>query len=260
MARINFEDRWWTSAHRKKLIKLAGSEEMADGIAAGWWRLAQEYWGKGRKPVPSSTFELLEAGPKLIEAKLARVEADGVYATGAADAFEWLNEKREAGKKGGQKSAQRPRDAKGRLQKKPKQKPSEAQAEAKVLQTSSSSSSSFSSSIIPFSSKTGEVAPLPPDDRNPIGLWFKAYKEKYGVRYALDKKDAGMLQKAGQTHGPDRLEVLFACYLAIKEPLYENAKHPLSLFFRDLQKISVAAQTGVDPSKNQAFDYSRLKD
>lgn len=48
MARINFEESWWTGPHRKKLAKLAGSEELADGIAAGWWRIAQEYWGNRR--------------------------------------------------------------------------------------------------------------------------------------------------------------------------------------------------------------------
>ena len=144
MARINFEDRWWTGAHRKKLIKLAGSEEMADGIAAGWWRLAQEYWGNGRKPVPLSVFELIEAGPKLIEAKLAKVEANGVYASGAAEAFDWLNDRREAGRKGGKKSAERPRDAMGRLQKKPKQKPNEEIANPPYHQTSGSGSYSGS--------------------------------------------------------------------------------------------------------------------
>lgn len=111
--------------------------------------------------------------------------------------------------------------------------------------------------VIPFS--TGQLASLGPD-RNPVALWVKAYKEKYGVRYALQKKDFGILKNFGSQYGPDRSEVLFACYLAIEEPFYSNAKHPLSLFFRDLQKISVAAQTGIDPSQPARFDVSKLKD
>lgn len=265
MARINIEEGWWTSPRRRKLVKLMGSEELADGIAVGFWRIAQEFWANGKQPIPLAQFELLEASSKLIEAGLAKIEADGVHAYGAAESFEWVYQKRVAASKGGKKSAEtrrakgdaQPRKPRSKPEAESKQTPSTPQVESKHFQPSSSSSYS-SSLILPVSSKPGGAQVRPPDDdRNPVALWVKAYKEKYGVRYAFQKKDFGMLTEAGKTHGPDQLEVLFACYVAIDEKLYRDAKHPLSLFFRDLQKISVAAQTGVDPSQPEEPEWKR---
>jgi 6-pyruvoyl-tetrahydropterin synthase len=82
---------------------------------------------------------------------------------------------------------------------------------------------------------------------NPVGIWINAYQAKYGVRYQLQAKDGKILQNFQRDRSEDEIRILFACYLAIDEKFYSDQKHPLSLFFRDLQKISVAAKTGINP-------------
>lgn len=115
MARINIEDCWWIDPRRERLGTLLGSMMVADAVVIRAWRVAQEFWGKGRNLVPKHVFETLEASSKLIEANLAIEYENGVYVRGSSQWLEWVNEEREKRKAGGQKSAQRPRDAKGRL-------------------------------------------------------------------------------------------------------------------------------------------------
>lgn len=109
-------------------------------------------------------------------------------------------------------------------------------------------------------SKAKNPQAVEPYRANPVALWITAYKAKYGTRYEIQARDGKMLGGFGKTRTEEQVRVLFACYLAIDERLYSDSKHPLSLFFRDLQKISVAAATGVDPSKPKPFDYSKLGD
>ncbi len=89
---------------------------------------------------------------------------------------------------------------------------------------------------------------IEPVRANPVGLWIQAYKNKYGVRYEVQAKDGKILTTFAKSRTEDQVRTLFACYLAINDKLYSDSKHPLSLFFRDLQKISVAAATGVNPA------------
>jgi hypothetical protein len=117
MARLAVEDCWWTDPRRERLAEQTGSLDLADIVALKAWRLAQEFWKRGRALVPRSLFEALKHADALLAVGLAKVASDGksVYVCGSADYFEWLNEARENGKIGGKISAQRPRDAKGRL-------------------------------------------------------------------------------------------------------------------------------------------------
>jgi len=101
---------------------------------------------------------------------------------------------------------------------------------------------------------------IEPYRANPVGIWISAYKEKYGVRYEVQAKDGKILTTFAKSRTEDQIRTLFACYLAINEKLYSDSKHPLSLFFRDLQKISVAAFTGVNPALPAPFDISKLRD
>lgn len=261
MARLTIEDQWWTDPRREKLAGLVGGFLMADAVAIRLWRAAQEFWGSGKQPMPLEVFETFEHYPSIVQAKLATIENDGVYVRGTRDYHTWLAEKRSSAAAGGKKSAQRPRDAKGRLKKISKLDPSTDQAEAKMVQPSGSGSSSDSGSKkIPKTSSSGESLPAIAKGKNSVALWMEAYHRRYGCRYPALGKDTGTLVGLEKTYTGPQLEILFACYLAIKEPLYESQKHPLSLFFRDLPKISVAAQTGVDPSKPEKFDPSNLKD
>lgn len=101
MARINIEDslfkdsRWWNL-----MIKL-GCQYKGLGYLTKAWILAQEHWIE-YKAIP------LKAWPKeldiLIEVELAEKTDDGfVYVKGSKKAFGWLEQRVEAGRKGGTK-------------------------------------------------------------------------------------------------------------------------------------------------------------
>jgi len=119
MARVNIEEKWWTDPRRKMLARLVGNEYLADGIMVSVWRLAQTYRGRGNGLIPHHVWNAVEANSSIVEANLAKIEADGVYVYGSHDHLDWVVEKRqqaiEAGKKGGRKSGQRPRDERGRF-------------------------------------------------------------------------------------------------------------------------------------------------
>lgn len=150
MARLTIEDKWWTDPRRSKLIKLLGGEDEADLAAVRLWKLAQLFWGNGKKLIPLELFEVLEASPKLLEAKLAFIEADGVYAKGSGEYLSWLHEKRQSASEGGKKSAEARRKKTGSAQpqkpKAPKQTRSTPEANSNTLEPSGSGSISGSSS------------------------------------------------------------------------------------------------------------------
>lgn len=143
MARTNIEDCWWTDPRRSKLIKLLGDEDRADGVAVKMWRIAQEFWKKDRGLVPQNIFETLENHQALVGAGLASLGDDGVYVRGSSQYLDWVHEQREKSKKGGQESAKRPRDERGRLLK----SDANTQPESKQIQASDSGSISVSHSV-----------------------------------------------------------------------------------------------------------------
>lgn len=140
MAKQNITDRFWleippiASATGVDMDKLAGN-------AIRFFRYAFEKYKDGQA-VSKIEFERLGFLPELIPI-FAKETEDGIRACGEGKFFSWIAEKSDAGRIGGQASAQRPRDEKGRLL--PKQNPSNAQADSKQTQAIQASSSISSS-------------------------------------------------------------------------------------------------------------------
>lgn len=271
MARLSIEESWWTDPRRSALIRRLGGECAADSCAIHAWRLAQEFWKHEQGLVPKHLFDLLEGAEDFVAVGLAEVRESFVYVRGSSAYLDWVRQQREQASMAGKKSAESRRKKSGTAQpgaskaKNPRTTPERAsngrRTELNDAEPSDSVSYSVSKEIIPFATQTGVALPRQaPDGGETVALWVRAYQEKYRVRYAFQKRDFGMLKNFGAQHSHSDVATLFACYLAIDEPFYSNAKHPLSLFFRDLQKISVAAQTGIDPSKPKPMDYSFLKE
>ena len=132
MARINIEDEWFTDGRRLRLIELTKNQNIADGMAILAWFLAQKYWIK-KELIPGHAWYGAGMSDLLFECGLAERRENGIYVRGSERHFQWYFDKVEAGRKGGLKSSQRPRDAKGRLSsvqavlgESSKQKPSES--------------------------------------------------------------------------------------------------------------------------------------
>lgn len=263
MARLTIEEKYWTDPRRDMLSKLVGDSMLADAVMIRAWRSAQTYWGEGKRPMPLDVFETIPHSRSIVEAKFAIVEADKVYVKGVAEHHSWLAEKRQAASAGGKKSAASRKKKYGTAQPDPpilsKQRRSTPEANSKTLEPSGSGSDSGSNKI-PNTSYSGESLPAIAEARgkNAVALWMEAYHRRYGTRYSALGKDHGTLVGLEKTYNREQIEILFAAYLAMKDPLYEKAHHPLSLFFRDLPKISNAAQTGKDPSAPAEIDYSKV--
>jgi len=83
MAKINIDDTWWVSPRRSALIRILGSEEMADGAAVKLWRLTQDYCKQGSK-IPKECFDLLTCASALLACGLAVEMGDWIHVRGAS--------------------------------------------------------------------------------------------------------------------------------------------------------------------------------
>lgn len=97
MSRINIEDSLFKDSRFFDLLIKCGCKYKALGIVTSAWILAQEHWLKYRS-IPK------KAWPKdldiLIEFKLAeKLENGDIYIKGSKNAFKWLEQKSDAGKK-----------------------------------------------------------------------------------------------------------------------------------------------------------------
>src|SRR6185369_4936900 len=102
--RITIEECWWTDPRRSALIGVLGSEKAADWCAMRAWRLAQEFWKRGRGLVPKKLFDTLEGSQALLGACLAELRGDDVYICGSSSYLDWINEQKQKASKGGEKS------------------------------------------------------------------------------------------------------------------------------------------------------------
>lgn len=117
VARINIEESWWSDVRRTKLIKVLGSEELADGVALRLWRIAQTFWHskKENRHIPSHVWNEFEHADAIIRCGLATIDASTgeVYVRGASDNFGWIDRKQNNGSIGGKISAERRKEKYG---------------------------------------------------------------------------------------------------------------------------------------------------
>lgn len=155
MARINIEEQFWDDV--ASVAAKMGDVDKAAGQALRLIRYGQQRYTQSRR---ISYAEFKEKFSDALIPEFARRCGDEIEVAGASKYFDWLDQKRQAGKKGGKASARRPRDSKGRLTPS-KQNPSTSKrtpSETKLSQASSSiSSSSSSSSETPIVPLKGDV-------------------------------------------------------------------------------------------------------
>lgn len=115
MPRINLEDSLFKDNRFYELMIKTGSYRNALGELMAAWIQAQIYWLPEKKPIPKDVFQQQNLSPFLIESGLAEERPEGIYMRGSEEQFAWWFEGMDQRKRAGQRSAKRPRDAKGRL-------------------------------------------------------------------------------------------------------------------------------------------------
>lgn len=256
MARINIEDCWWTDPRRSKLARILGDERLADGSAVRMWRLAQEFWKDERKLVPSHIFETLDDHQALVGCGLASLGDDGYYVRGSSQYLEWVIEQRAKSKKGGQESAKRPRDAKGRLIKSEANGPAKVQAESKQIQVSGSYSDSSSGSISDSDSTSDSGITSSSNLQKKANAFIVRYCEnfkfKYGSSPEIQGKESGIAKRVTKNIGLDKINLYLDAYFQLPDAYVVKAKHPVYLFEAKLNEITVFANSGKFTTLKQA--------
>jgi len=105
MARLNIEMDVFAHPGFMRLVVAVGDSEIAIGKLVTFWMLAQKYWKQNRQLIPKEVFDRYE-WQLLVSFGFAEIRDSGVYAKGAEEKFEWLLERQEAGRVGGNKSAE----------------------------------------------------------------------------------------------------------------------------------------------------------
>ncbi len=274
MARLTIEDCWWSDPRREALGELVGGDEVADVIALKAWRLAQQFWKQGRKPIPKHLFDLLRSASELLRVGLATLQDGGVYVAGSFDYLDWLNQKKAAGQVGGVKSAQARRKKHGTAQPKPRSTPEaeskQSRSKPKHAEPSSSSSSSSSFSFSDSDSDSENIATASaiaspavrralaeeagkggtpsPDGVTPTALTWRAYRDafekKYGSKPPWNAKIAGQLKQLVARIPAIAAPEVAAFYLTHPGARYVGAMHPVGLLLFDAEKLYTEWQTG----------------
>jgi hypothetical protein len=112
MARVNIEDELHADPRFRALVRRLGDEDRAVGMLHRFWRIAQRYWGNEKQLVPDDVFAL-EDLEVLVGVGFAVRKAEGVYARGAEERFDWYLQKCRAARAA---AAERKRKAELRLE------------------------------------------------------------------------------------------------------------------------------------------------
>lgn len=272
VARINIETKLWADPRFQDLMIKTGNRHAAKGMVLELFSLAQEYWYPGRKHIPRTAFERSGLGPT-IETGLAELKDDGVKCVGSEDAFAWLFEKQEAGKKSAEARKAKFGSSIPRKTKKPRKK-NEAtniveQCSNGVEQTRtptntheppspspSPSLSSSSSSCSIYSVGSAPSAPSP-KVRSPVGLFIATYVQAYQARYPGGRPDLrgkiqGAIKRYVQETQIERACEMIRTYCEMDDRWFLTKAHDFGTFIENLSKVGLKLDTGIQVNQTTA--------
>jgi hypothetical protein len=268
MARINIEETWWNDPRKQHLTRLLNSEIVATGAFYTAARLAQTYWLNGRALIPEKIWKAFEFQAQLIEAGLAEVRDAGVYVVGSCDAFDWLELKKEAGKKGGLARASKLKQTQAKPSKLKQTQPSSSISISSSFSSSGSNSISNSSSFTKDTGATSanaegtvETGPI----KNPTGYFISAYVAAYQQRYGetarphLSGKVQGQIKRFLAETPLERACELINKYCQMQDQWFSTKAHDFGTFVENQSKISLALDTGQEGAhKGGQIDWDKL--
>lgn len=243
MARLNIEDSLFTDRRFQDLVAKTGNPDLALGIVVSAFLLAQKTWIEhGGIPIdrwPDSLNILLEC-------KLASVSGSLIYVTGSKEQFAWLEQKSNAGKKGGKSKS--PKKLKT-LAQNSKRGRSETETEPKrevnapkpltlslslspTLSTNSNSEVSFDEK----NSSSAEVVELTPTQQ----VW-ESYENAYLLRWkqkpVRNAQVNSQIKKLVEKLGMDAVEVA-RFYVNHNKKFYVENCHSVSFLLKDAEALA----------------------
>lgn len=261
MARLNIEQCWWSDPRRERLADKVGGLELADAAAIRLWRLAQEFWQNGQL-VPEQIFSTLKHSDVFLACQLAEARDGGIYVRGSSQYLSWTIEAKEQRKKGGRNSAQARLEkygtARPQIQTGFELTPNSTRTGSNSLEVSGFSSGSEKKEITLRVQETADAVPAPIPKREKfnehtrkkmqsfLAEYASGWKTKYGGN-PESLRDKGLVGKLGhwiETVSEDRALSLIQVYLQIDYRPFNESYHDLWQFFRHLNRIGVALDTG----------------
>lgn len=223
----------------------------ADGLAINAWRIAQEFWAKGKHLVPSEIFFKLKHAQEIIDAGLADVRESFVYVRGSSEYLTWLEEKREQARIAGKKSAEARRKKSGSAQpkrpktpKSPERTPNEPRTEVNDAEPSGSGSFSGSRSGSSSNSQVTEISNSSNSTNAGVAAYCDRFKLRWGDGPHIQGKDAGIVKRLLKTMSLDTFEFYLEAYFQMPDAGVVKAKHPLNLFELKMNEVVVFAKSG----------------
>jgi len=244
VARINIEDslfkdqRWW------KLIIRVGCEYKALGYLTKAWILAQEHWIEFKGVPPKAWPPELDV---LIEVQLAEKLDDGlVYVKGSKTAFLWLEQRANAGRKGGKIARQavaKRVEAVAKHSFQPAKPPTPTPTLSPSSPSNSSSRSKKKRDGTPSESATAQAL---------IAGYCERFKARWGINPEIRGKDTGIARRLSKDLNSDKLELYLDAFFHIPDAWLVKAKHPLSALETKLNEVAVFASSGKFTTNKQA--------
>jgi hypothetical protein len=248
MARLNIETDIFSDMRFLDLIILVGDREKAIGKLICFWIVAQKYWVNDRSLVPLEVFERMNL-EQLISVGLAEKRDNGIYAKGSEERFDWLLIRKEAAKRGGNKSAE---------------------LRASKIQANASKSNPLTLTLTPsltLSEKKEETKkensfPKQPKKVATEGseVW-SAYSLAYRLRYGIEPKrnattSAQCSQLVKRLGVKDAIEVV-RFYLSHGKSWYVQNSHAIGNCLKDAEALYTQMRTNVRVTASQANEIDR---
>lgn len=265
MARVNIEECWWNDPRRQAFIIAVGDTFKADGIVFSLWKLGQDFETNGQ-PVPISIFEAFPFWEKAVECGLAEKNCKGYYIKGTKDSSNYRRTATERQSNAGKRSAEArklkygtsiPINATNYIE------PNQDRTEPNRPNPSSSSSSSKKNKELNTINQTRKVSKMPnapePDGSGPvISAYCSAFKKRYNTNPTITPKDISQVKQIIKAVGYEKALVMVQVYVQMENPWFKKKTHDLQTLLGNIQAVSVASKTGIDPDKKEDR-YSFLK-
>lgn len=242
MARINIEDQFWDDVG--EIAGKVGDHTLACGMAIKFIRFAQQEHRRGRLISEEDFAERFHEALIPVFAKRTR---SGIEAKGAKHHFAWLDQKVEAGKKGGRSKT----EAKSKHLKQNARK----YTEAKPSGTEASISNSISSSNSPCLA-ISEKSPT----ENIVSIYCDLWKARNGKSPDIRGKEAGQLKQLEKDVGLPRAKEIIRSYFSMPDPMFIKRGYDVGTMLLNLAAIAQFEANGKVVTKKVATDLEERID
>lgn len=267
MARINVEDSLRTDPRFLDLVIITGCRFKALGMLIDAWHVAQAFFlnESTKKMIPVSEWKKRRCADEVIQSGLALVQDDLIYVSGSREQFAWLEQKAEAGRKGGLRKAENTQNSLAGASSR-YENSSESVAGASLSSLSSSLSSLSLNSELPSQDIANPTvveiatrkkkAPENSESKDACARTWNSYENAYLARYRVkpvrNAKVNGQVKsfvsRIGYENSPDVAEF----YLRHNGQRYVANAHPVGLMLIDAEKLNTEWLRGKQITSTEA--------